>query len=74
MVRTDLKKTTASTTAGAAVKYDSGVKYSSGYYYDRWYSESGDLTQGERPDLKVEGKKGIITTKEDTPKVKVYGK
>ena len=54
----NLTRTKATSVSGTPLLYDSGVKYDDATaYYDRWYSASGDLTQGEIPSLSVHAEK-----------------
>jgi len=69
--RFKLKATTVTVTSGAPNKYDGGSKYDDGKYYDRWYSITGEINQGERPTLKVKEKQGIIDVRKETPTFKI---
>jgi len=67
--------TTATTTSGIRPSYDSSLKYdTSGLYYDKWYSESGDLTQGERPKITVTEKNVKINISDDKATIKKVSK
>lgn len=59
-------ETIATATAGYPIFYDSSLKYdTTGYYYDKWYSASGDLTQGERPKMTVTEKNVKMNVEDD---------
>jgi hypothetical protein len=67
--RFKLKATTATVVTGAPVHYDE--KLYDSFYYDRWYSITGSITQGERPTLKAREEKGIIKTRMNVPTLKI---
>jgi len=69
--RFSLKATIATVVTGSPVYYDGGSKYDDGKYYDRWYSLTGTITQGERPTLKVSEKNVTIKTHMQVPKFKI---
>jgi hypothetical protein len=66
-----LKPTTATSTLGYPKKYDSGVKYDAGLYYDRWYSLTGVISQGEKANLNVKEKSSIINVADNPPKLRI---
>jgi hypothetical protein len=70
--RFKLKATMETSTSGAPVCYDGGSKYDDGKYYDRWFSLTGSVTQGEKPTLKTRDFNGKINTHDkDVPTFKV---
>jgi hypothetical protein len=54
-------ETSATTVSGVPLLYDSGIKYDDPYaYYDRWYDSAGNLSQGEKPVIRVFSENVII--------------
>ena len=68
-------ETAATAVPGIKPVYDSSLKYdTSGLYYDKWYSESGDLTQGEKPKMTVTEKNVKINVSSDKATIKKISK
>ena len=68
-------ETAATAVPGIKPVYDGSLKYdTSGLYYDKWYSESGDLTQGEKPKMTVTEKNVKINVSSDKATIKKISK
>jgi len=68
----EVARTTIATATGVRLTYDGSFNYdTSGYYYDKWYSASDDLTQGELPKMTAGGENVRINVGSDKPSIKV---
>ena len=68
-------ETTVTATSGIKLVYDGSFNYdTTGYYYDKWYSASGDLTQGERPRMTVVEKNAKMNISSDKATIKNISK